>query len=89
MTNLKQELITSLKRLAIELERSGKSDTSRFFSGIADQLEGDIDVTEVLDKLVGSGSIAQYANFSSSEDSIYEEIHRYAVELKGFYLKVP
>lgn len=87
MISHKQELIASLKKLVFELEKSEKFDTSKFFKGIAEQLEGDVDVAEALDKIVHSGSITQYANFSSSEDLVYGEAHKYAVELKGLYSK--
>ena len=87
MISHKQKLISSLKKLVFELEKSEKFDTSKFFKSIAEQLEGDVDVVEALDKIVHSGSIAQYANFSSSEDLVYGETHKYAVELKGLYIK--
>ena len=83
MTNLKMDLINSLNALALELKKSKKTDTSNFFNNLAKQLESDTDVLDTLERIINSGSITQYANFSSAEDLIFEKIHNIAKKLRN------
>ena len=78
-------LIYHLSCLSSELEKSGKNDTSKFFSVrrniISDSEMDSCNVSCTLKELATCRAIAQYGNFSYSEEVILDKVVDEAIVL--------
>lgn len=76
MQNFKN-IIEAINDFSIELESSGKSDTSIFFKNTSDKIKNVTDEKEarkILEHLMSSGSLSQYADFTYKEDQLFDAI---------------
>lgn len=73
----KSTLTKVIESLEVELRKSGKSETAGFFSKIIITVNMETDqnvLREIFNQLCNSGSMAQYANFSYSEEVLFENV---------------
>lgn len=80
----KSTLTKVIENLEVELRKSGKSETADFFSKIIITVNMETDqnvLREIFNQLCSSGSMAQYANFSYSEEVLFENVFEEAKKL--------
>jgi hypothetical protein len=78
---MKNQLENLLTELATELQVSGKPETANFFLLIKEDISnanGIIDLQKILDQLMSSGAITQYADFSFKQESLFNKIYEAA-----------
>lgn len=80
----KSKLVVCLGKLEVELRKSGKTDTAGFFYRFISVITQSSNVDELrgmLEQLIHSGAMAQYANFSHKEDQLFDECYEEAKQL--------
>ena len=82
MMNLTENLSKLLDELAFELNQSNKSKTAIFFDSLSIELKEENNINEVLDKILNSSSISQYADFTYKQDKIFDKIFDEANKIK-------
>jgi len=70
-----------LNEFSLELEQSKKMETAIFFKKLATSIESD-NIQEVLDKILASASISQYASFTYKQDQLFDKIFSEAYRIK-------
>jgi hypothetical protein len=80
----KSKLTRALERLEAELLKSGKIETAEFFNKAITTVDSKIhqeNLKEFLGQLCSSAAITQYADFSYSEDKLFDEVYEEAKKL--------
>ena len=80
--NSTKNLSKLLDKLVSDLNLSNKSKTAIFFNSLSVDLKEKTNISEVLDKILNSFSISQYANFTYKQDEIFDEIFDEAKKIK-------
>lgn len=76
------ELIEVLSQFISQLESSGKPETAKYYQSLLDLVNEDAGSTKILDSIINSGSISQYANLNFEEDELLDKLHEKALNLK-------
>jgi len=74
---MKDALMSVLDEIVLSLQTSGKQDTAEYFLSIKDQILTVSDnkkLKKIINQLMSSGSIIQYANFSSNSENAITSI---------------
>ena len=82
----KSTVTKSIENLEVELRKSGKSETANFFCKVRMTINVETDqnaLREVLNQLCSSGAMTQYANFSYTEEVLFENVFEEAKKLLG------
>lgn len=80
----KSNLTQALVKLDAELRKSGKIETAEFFNKAITTVNSEIDLEnlkEFLRQLCSSAAITQYADFSYSEDVLFDDVFEEAKRL--------
>lgn len=77
---MKQQLIEAIHNLADELLRNGKGKTADFFFTAESSVDSECGgnkgkLLDLLDQLQWSGSLIQYANFTSKEEELWDRVY--------------
>lgn len=89
---MQTDFSSAVDNLITELIASGKNDTAKYFELLAKQIVGASDnrqSIELLDQLMSSGSIIQYANFLHKEELLYEMLYEVAKKFKNTLIALP
>ncbi len=81
---MREELMAALDEIILSLNESGKQATAEHFSTIKNQIlaiKNNADLKVILNKLMSSGAISQYANFNFKQDQLFENIFNKAKKL--------
>ena len=76
------ELIEVLSQFISQFESSGKPETAKYYQSLLDLVNEDAGSTKILDSIINSGSISQYANLNFEEDELLDKLHEKALNLK-------
>jgi hypothetical protein len=82
--NDRVNLISSIEKLYLELQHSEKIETAKFFSSAIYTIKTEKDQEKFqifLNQLCSSGAIVQYADFSYSEEALFNKIFSEAEKL--------
>jgi len=77
----KSEAIKAMQKLEKELRKSGKNETADFFKKAIDTVKGEADTEKLkqfLEQICSSGAMSQYANFSYTEDMLFDDVYNKA-----------
>lgn len=80
----KAELIRSIQKLESALRRSKKNETAVFFQRMIVKIASEADthkLKELLKQTCSSGAIAQYADFTSKEEQLFDSCFEEAQKL--------
>ena len=77
---MNQQLIEAIRTLANELAKNGKTKTAHYFiqaeSKIASGCGGNRqELLDILEQLLHSGSMIQYANFNATEEGLWDKVY--------------
>ena len=78
------KVVAALERLEAELRKSGKDETASFFRRAIvtiDNQSDEIKLKEFLSQLCSSGAMSQYADFSYSEDVLFDKVYEESTKL--------
>ncbi|HYH01935.1 MAG TPA: hypothetical protein VEC37_02445 [Bacillota bacterium] len=75
------QLESLLVELATDLQKFGKQDTAKFFLTTKENILNTKNITDlkgVLEQLMSSGAITQYADFSFKQEALFNKIYEAA-----------
>lgn len=81
---MRDELMTALDEIILSLNESGKQATAEHFSTTKNQIvtiKNNAELKVVLNRLMSSGAISQYADFNYKQDQLFENIFNNANKL--------
>lgn len=78
-------LESKIKDLCDELKSSGKSGPADYYKSLIDRIKNplnEVDKEEALQQIIGSGKLADMANFTAKEDELFDIVYNEAKALK-------